>query len=759
MPAETKPIDAVSGRVNFTDAAARFIAYAVIVIGCAFTLRFIEKYLSIYHQLLAASIATVALVILYKLPAAKRQPYRSLVLVLAGFITARYFIWRSTETLIYTGIADLIGMMLLFSAEGYTVLIHMMGLFLNLWPLKRPHEALPDDVSLYPTVDVFIPTYTESTDIVKITTVAATQMNYPKDKLRVHILDDGGTIARRNREDTREDAWARHLTLKALAAEYGVNYITREANISAKAGNINHALTKTSGDLVLVLDCDHVPTKDFLRSTVGYFLNDEKLYVVQTPHFFINPTPVEKNLMPITNIAGEGDMFYRILHPGLDQWNASYFCGSAAVLRRTFLEQNGGVSGVTITEDAETSFNLHSKGLNSVYVNKPMVCGLSPDTFDDYIVQRTRWAQGMMQLFILNNPLFAKGLTIPQRICYFNACFFWFFGMPRFIFYIAPACFLVLGLKVYHASLMQIIAYAIPHVFATYIAMDYLYGEVRKPFFSEIYESVQSMFLMPAVISAMINPYKPTFKITPKGKTLDKTYLNPLAAVFFIVLLVNIGAMPLAAYRWFAYPMYRDVIIITGAWCFFNMFLAMASLGAFWESKQVRQHHRIRSKGKATVFFQRLGESFVCDIDDVSLSGIGFFVPKGVVPMSEDEIIINVEDSYGNKYAFNAKVQRAFQRGARLLCGTEYIINKTVYPEIVSFVYGDSARWLDAWEMQSRPTSTGKLLLFFVVMGVKGFKDSVIIINMATRELFRTYVAPKFQEAKAYYLRVRGVFA
>ena len=751
----SKTVDA--GRIDIKDLAVRVLVWAVIILGFSFILRFIEKYLSLYQQALGACIFSLALYIVYKFQIFKRQPYRSLVLVLACFITVRYFIWRSTETLIYTGMADLIGMMLLFAAEGYTVLIHLMGLFLNLWPLKRARAVLPQDPSLYPTVDVFIPTYTEPADIVKITAIAASQIDYPKDKLRIHILDDGGTVARRNREDIREEVWSRYYDLKSFAAEYGIKYITREENKSAKAGNINHALTKTDGDLILVLDCDHIPTKDFLLNTVGHFLTDEKLFLVQTPHFFINPTPVEKNLLPITSVAGEGDMFYRIIHLGFDQWNSSYFCGSAAVLRRTFLLQIGGVSGQTITEDAETSFNLHSKGLNSVYVDRPMVCGLSPDTFDDYIVQRTRWAQGMMQVFILKNPLVAKGLSMAQRICYFNACFFWFFGLPRFIFYIAPACFLILGLKVYHASLMQILAFALPHVASTYIAMDYLYGEVRKPFFSEIYESVQSMFLMPAVLSALIHPEKPTFKITPKGKTLEKSYLNPLAATIFIVLLVNLGAMPLAAYRWFAYPMYRDVIVITGAWCIFNMFLAMASLGAFWESKQVRQNHRISSKGKAIVHFERLNETYECDIDDVSITGIGFFLPPGIFPREEDEIQIKVSDSYGNRYDFGARIHRVHTKRSRYFCGTEFVITKAVYPQVVSYVYGDSQRWLDTWDMQSRPSSTGKLLLFFVVMGAKGFKDSIHIISRVTRELISTYLVPRYRDAKEYYYKLRGV--
>lgn len=117
----------------------------------------------------------------------------------------------------------------------------------------------------------------------------------------------------------------------------------------------------------------------------------------------------------------------------------------------------GGIAGKTITEDAETAFELHSRGYNSIYLDRPMICGLSPENYDDYILQRTRWGQGMIQLFIMNNPLFAKGLSFYQRICYFNFCFYWFFGLARVMFYVAPAFFLLGNLRIYHASLMQVL--------------------------------------------------------------------------------------------------------------------------------------------------------------------------------------------------------------------------------------------------------------------------------------------------------------
>lgn len=660
------------------------------------------------------------LFVLYRVNLFRRVPWRIFFILLAGFLALRYILWRTFETLLYTGPIDFIGMMLLYLAEVYAITIHFLGMFINVWPVEHEPAPLPEDPAGLPTVDVFIPTYNESEELVRITATAATQIDYPKDKLRVHILDDGGTVAKRNHPDTSEHAWERRYRLMSIARELGASYITREANRSAKAGNLNHALQHTDGELVLVLDCDHVPTRDILQNTVGHFLKDEKLFLVQTPHFFINPTPVERNLAGIASPPDENDMFFRIIHTGLDSWNSSYFCGSAALLRRSYVEEVGGISGNTITEDAETAFALHSRGYNSVYVCKPMVCGLSPETYEDYVTQRTRWAQGMVQLFLLSNPLAARGLTLPQRLCYFNSCLFWFFGMARFIYYVAPATFLILGLSIYHASWIQVLGYAVPFVLSTFIVMDFFYGRARQPFFSEIYESVQSMFLIPAVISVFLNPRKPTFKVTPKGHKLENEFLNPLSSSFFLVIVINFVALILAGWKWFLYPAFRDVILVTTVWCGYNIYLALVSLGAFWERRQIRHYHRISARGEVDVFFPRMNQEVRGALTDVSLTGVGVEIAPPFPLKEKERIAMRIAESGGRVFSFEGQIQRFFKRGERVSCGVEFVLNANSYPEIVSFVYGSSRRWQDIWEEKSRTRGTWRMLFYLVRKGIMG---------------------------------------
>ncbi len=126
---------------------------------------------------------------------------------------------------------------------------------------------------------------------------------------------------------------------------------------------------------------------------------------MQTPHVFLNRDPIERNLRTFDRMPSENEMFYSVTQRGLDKWNGSFFCGSAAVLRRAALDETNGFSGITVTEDCETAFELHRTGWTSVYVDKPLTAGLQPETFESFIGQRSRWCQGMFQLFLMKNPL------------------------------------------------------------------------------------------------------------------------------------------------------------------------------------------------------------------------------------------------------------------------------------------------------------------------------------------------------------------
>lgn len=671
-------------------------------------------------QLVAGWTCLVILCAMSVCKGSRHAPWRFLFLLLSLYLSMRYMWWRTFETLIYTDAADFLGMSVLFLAEVYSLVVYFLQLFVNFWPLDRDPAPLSGRRADWPTVDIFIPTYSENEDIVHLTALAATQIDYPREKVHIYILDDGGTLARRNDPAKSEEAWKRRYRLKEMARQLGVEYLTRETNGSAKAGNINHALRQSSGDLILFLDCDHVPTADILQETVGHFLEDDKLFLVQTPHFFCNAAPTERSIGGGTPVPDESEMFYRVIHPGLDFWNASYFCGSAAVIRRKYLEEVGGMSGTSITEDAETAFEMHRRGYRSRYVNKPMVCGLAAGAYADYVLQHTRWAQGSVQIMLMHNPLFARGLSFAQRICYFNACLFWFFGIARIIYMLAPAGFLIFGLSIYHASAFQIVAYALPHVAATFLVTAFLFGRTRQPFFSEIYECIQSVFLTPAVLHTVRHPHKPTFKVTPKGIGMQSEQLNILSFFFFSILLLNLVASSAGFVRLWTQPLYRDVIVITLIWSVYNIFLVTLSLGALWEKRQARQHHRLHAAGQAMVQFPRVRQRHAVDLIDLSLSGLSFSAKFDFEVKDRERVIIEAASTDGLVSYFEAEVVRNSLQGERAICGAHFLVPAQSMPDVVHYVYGDSARWSAVWEVRSRGVALSRVLRQLIRMGMKG---------------------------------------
>ena len=358
--------------------------------------------------------------------------WRLVALAFGTAIVMRYVYWRTTSTLPPVNqLENFIPGFLLYLAEMYSVMMLALSLFVVALPLApRPSRANSND--RLPSVDVFIPTYNEDPELLANTMAAAKGMDYPADRLHVWLLDDGGTVQKRNADKIGDanNAERRYAQLQKLSAEMGVTYLTRDRNEHAKAGNLNNGLAQSTGELVAVFDADHAPARDFLKETVGYFDEDPKLFLVQTPHFFLNPDPVERNLRTFENMPSENEMFYGIIQRGLDKWNAAFFCGSAAVLRRAALLETQGFSGVSITEDCETAIELHARGWHSVYVDKPLIAGLQPATFASFIGQRSRWAQGMMQILRFRFPLFKRGLSIPQRLCYMSSTLFWLFPVP-----------------------------------------------------------------------------------------------------------------------------------------------------------------------------------------------------------------------------------------------------------------------------------------------------------------------------------------
>ena len=174
------------------------------------------------------------------------------------------------------------------------------------------------------------------------------------------------------------------------------------------------------------------------------------------------------------------------------------------------------------------------------------------------------------------------------------------------------------------------------------------------------------------------------------------------------------------------------MIAVTAVWCVYNLYLSVVSLGAFWERKQVRKFHRINTSGRITAHFPRMGSSHEGMVRDVSISGIGFELDVSFMPREQDHVMLEVQDSHGTTYHFEAKLQRVFKRNGRYFCGSEFIPSMVTYADIVSYVFGDSQRWQDDWDKKSAARGTAKMLWYFLKTGLQGFVGSAYPLLKAT---------------------------
>ncbi len=641
---------------------------------------------------------------------------RLILLFLALIVSWRYIFWRLTETVLYTGFFDYIGTILLLIAEIYGIIISSLGIFTSLHLLERkPVDIKNIPIDQLPSVDVLIPTYNEDFDIVVNTALAASMMHYPPEKLRICLLDDGGTDQKVNDPDPIKGniALQRRQKFQEFCAQNNLSYITRAKNLNAKAGNINSALQTISSELILILDCDHIPTQDFLANTVGEFLRDPKMFLVQTPHAFYNPDPIEKNLGVFRNAPSENEMFYYHIQKGHDFWESSFFCGSAALLRRSHLDEVGGIAGETITEDAETALKLHAKGYKSAYIATPMIRGLQPETFSALVLQRVRWSQGMIQIFLLANPLL-QSLKLHQKLSYFSASFFWFFSYARVIYLIAPLAYLLFGLRIYHATPLEILVYPIPHLILAILVSYYLYKEVRWNFYSEVYETALSLFTLPAIFSVFLNPRSPEFAVTPKGENSEEDFISQLYTPFVVILFLIIIGFIMGIYRLFADPELLSVTVITLVWNSFNLFLILSALVIVYEKRQLRRFARIPSN--ETIILSVKSETYYGRITDISMGGISITFPEYTLLelqkklKQEAHCSFLIQEENGGNIFVQGRYLHNFKNNA-IFRFTEASSDMELRRKLLGIIFGKNTHWIEFEQLESHPTPIGSFLM------------------------------------------------
>lgn len=278
---------------------------------------------------------------------------------------------------------------------------------------------------IYPTIDVFLTAFQEDVALVERALAAAITMRVPH---KTWLLDDGPNPI-----------------LEKLAAKYGAGYLTRSDRINAKAGNVNAALGRTHGEIVVIFDIDHAPHADFLERVVGHFA-DPKIGFVQVMLTFDN----HREGWVASAAADTSLDFYNPVSVGADVLGSTTLVGSNALIRREALNSIGGYQP-GLAEDLATSIALHSKGWKSVYVHEPLAPGYAPPDLRAWFTQQAKWSRGVFEIFIADYPKRLRHLTWGQRLTYAVRMTYYWIGSVAMLHLLATVLVLFSG----HAGAIQ----------------------------------------------------------------------------------------------------------------------------------------------------------------------------------------------------------------------------------------------------------------------------------------------------------------
>ncbi len=404
--------------------------------------------------------------------------------VLSTFFMLRYLWWRWTESL---NLEALWYALPLVAAETSAAL----GLFVYFYALWdhgdldwSPPEALlksrakprAEAAGEATCVDIYITTLNEDLDLVALSVQDALALRLPRGVTsRVYILDDG---ARADMAD--------------LARRWGVAYLSRNTNEGYKAGNLSNALGQTQGDFIVICDADTRLLPEFLEETLGYFA-DPLVAWVQTPHWFYDiPQGRELGLelrrrLPLVGgllaralawiwgpvrlgrdpMVNDNRLFFEVIQKRRNGAMASFCCGAGSIHRRAALMRNlgnplcrqtvtrdhkGAVTAFNyhVSEDIFTSIRLHADPVvawKSVLHSRVLSQQLSPQDLGSRFIQLFKYAGGSLDICLNRGVLFAKGLSLKQRLMYFSTFFGYLSCLHTLVLLFAPVVYLLTGIS------------------------------------------------------------------------------------------------------------------------------------------------------------------------------------------------------------------------------------------------------------------------------------------------------------------------
>lgn len=622
--------------------------------------------------------SVLALAILLGMRLVPRRPWGYLLgsTLLTAF-SVRYFFWRSTtlNTAHPFSFACSLALFLIEIISLVSIALQFYpSIFFN--PKTRIHQAnqfFQSRIEKAPSVDVFIPTYNETVKMVRRAVLACRGIDYPNKT--IYILDDG-----------RRPAMAK------LASELGVNYIARPDNLHRKAGNLNHALSCTTGSLIAVFDCDFIPFKQFLYRTIGFF-SDPQVALVQTPQHYFNSDFHLRNLGLDFLMPSDLDSFFHYNQVVRDHFNAVICCGTSYVARREALVSVGGYYTKCIVEDYQTATSLMIKGWRIVYLDEILSLGEVPRTFRDYLDQRLRWLQGNVQIYFCwkDLPIWTK-LGSWQKSFFVSQAIYCFMPFFRAGYIILPLMSFVIGFTLIAAPPAEYLFYGLPFTLILHGILSWQSDNHYSQVWTEIYES---LFCFPAIARLARMARNPMGNIgslvTNKDainleQSMDIQLAWPLLsylAIFSLTLLARYG-LPLIDPAWMRSPFEGEEIML--AWNLYNAMIILICVMACIDRPVRRRHDRFPLE---TIARLRIGSQELWGVtQDVSEGGLTMALTDRVVTLEGSDALLELPQS---KLTLPSRIVRRTSKHGYPVLGLEFLLETADQEEaLIRLLYNEN---------------------------------------------------------------------
>ena len=261
---------------------------------------------------------------------------------------------------------------------------HRSSLVYLYYRYKRNRPEPKSEFFHLPVVTVQLPLFNEMYVAQRLLD-AVSKIDWPRDKFEIQVLDD-------STDETQEIC--RQKVLELAATGLDIKYIRRVDRTGFKAGALENGLKTARGEFVLVYDADFLPSPDILHRTVHYF-TDDKVGMVQVRWGHVNRDYSRLTQVQALMLDGHFVIEHTARHRSGRFFN---FNGTAGIWRRSAIDDAGGWSHDTLTEDMDLSYRAQLKGWNFVYLPDVVSDAELPVEMNSFKSQQFRWAKGSIQV-------------------------------------------------------------------------------------------------------------------------------------------------------------------------------------------------------------------------------------------------------------------------------------------------------------------------------------------------------------------------